>query len=229
MNYVCRCGFKVKKLKIDDEFACKWNFKCPNKIVASFKLFISDFCNRKQKIKVTQINNSKIRLNSAQNLPGWTKAFRPPKEETTRMMKEAIGGVSLVKPDISGYNLMYKLRFFSITNRLQFHKTKKKKIEVINHKKNDIYWHSFQESWNKRVFYQKRFTITELLVAFLRKNREYIMNFGERKKERKKNTSSISRSWKDQIYDKYTKPNCRYAIERGVTWYQHDKRYRWSS
>lgn len=56
-------------------------------------------------------------------------AWRPPTELTTRTMKDAIGGLSLVRLDISGNNLTNKTLFFSTDKCLHF----KPKINKINH------------------------------------------------------------------------------------------------
>lgn len=80
------------------------------------------------------------------SLPGWVKALRSPTELTTRMMKDAIGGQSLVRFDISGYNLTNSKRFFSTDKCLQF-KHKHKQI-----KKNSIpnFWKLYNLQFQKR-------------------------------------------------------------------------------
>lgn len=59
-------------------------------------------------------------------LPGCARDFRPPAELITRMIKEAIGGLSLLRLDISGYNLTNNIRFFSTDRCLQCWKTEGK-------------------------------------------------------------------------------------------------------
>lgn len=55
--------------------------------------------------------------------------MRSPTEDTTRIIKDAIGGLSLVKFDTSGYNLMNKVRFFSTAKCLHF-EAKLKKVKL---------------------------------------------------------------------------------------------------
>lgn len=57
--------------------------------------------------------------------------MRSPTELTTRIMKEAIGGLSLVKFDTSGYSLTNNIRFFSRDKCLQFNKIKQIKAKTV--------------------------------------------------------------------------------------------------
>lgn len=64
--------------------------------------------------------NKKERKGEKKLRPGCVMALRSPTELTTRTMKDAIGGLSLVRFDISGNNLTNKTLFFSTDKCLHF-------------------------------------------------------------------------------------------------------------
>lgn len=53
------------------------------------------------------------RLDWLDQIPGWKRGLRSPTEDKTRMTNDAMGGLSLVKLDISGYNFKINTLFFS--------------------------------------------------------------------------------------------------------------------
>lgn len=150
-TYVWGCSLQIKELNINYEFPSKRNLNCPNKVLIVLDHFVFYFCT-KQKYQSVNIRNCSKKIYSTIQLhtriidwifsihkkkwkrkrksehwwPGCVRDLRSPTELTTRTIKDAIGGLSLVRLDISGNNLTNKTLFFSTDKCLQFTQNKNK-------------------------------------------------------------------------------------------------------